>query len=305
MTNTKAIAISYDEVLGAVTGLQTEEKKVTILAVRERLGRGSFTTVKKLLDRWQESQSAPAASLSRVPPQLGSLWDEARKVAQAEFQDDRAALEQFARELEEKFQALEQRAKDAEQLRDLAETRLADLQVALVGSQAQVQDLVAQRDAAQTLTAESLTQAARERQALAEMLSRRLDQLVEAAGAQSQALSHGLGAMHSQAERLETSLQRNSAVLAEAMREVSVGQAEAWPKIEHQLDVVVRQVRRSGGVLHQIIRAPHHGRALDARASSHAGRTLATRVDALERVRRLRRAHPEGPRFDREESNAR
>jgi len=144
-----AALISFDDVQEAATAMKAEGRKITILAVRERLGRGSFTTVKKFLEQWRGSSAdGLAVGNGHVPPQLGSLWEEARKAAHAELAAERAELEQLATDLQGKFEALERRAVQAE-------VRLADRDAEVSRSTRQIehlQDLLASshEDAAAT-----------------------------------------------------------------------------------------------------------------------------------------------------------
>jgi len=144
--------------------LSWAEQKVTTLAIRGQLGRGSFSTVKKSLDRWQEERAGGAGRPSSLPPQLESLWKEAWSAAQSEFVEARQALELHEVELQEKFESLQSRALMAEEKCREVDTRLVDLQAAFLDGQALVQDLVATRSDTSTSRGEVLTDFAALRQ---------------------------------------------------------------------------------------------------------------------------------------------
>jgi len=99
--------ITENEVIAAADALQAAGMKITILAVREKLGRGSFTTVKKFLDRWQSS-AEPQQQQQPVPPQLESLWNEARRAADANLASERESLNELAFELETRLASMQE-----------------------------------------------------------------------------------------------------------------------------------------------------------------------------------------------------
>ena len=148
-TNT-IIPITYDDVASAAQSLVDTGQKATTLAVRECLGRGSFTTVKKFLDRWQESQAEPISQPSPVPPQLESLWKEARRTAELSLATEREALQELSDELEARFTQLQSAAVDSDARRRVAETRLSDKDFEITRLCEVQHDLIVQRDHAQT-----------------------------------------------------------------------------------------------------------------------------------------------------------
>ncbi|MBU0794199.1 MAG: DNA-binding protein [Alphaproteobacteria bacterium] len=138
------IAITYEDVAGAAEALRAADTKVTILAIREKLGRGSFSTVKKHLDRWQSDEQLPTAM--PVPAQLESLWNEARRAAEAGLEQERQELERLAAELDSRLATMEATVLEATHARALAESRLLERNAELDRTLVLVEDLRAQRD---------------------------------------------------------------------------------------------------------------------------------------------------------------
>lgn len=137
--------ITENEVIAAAETLQAAGIKITILAVREKLGRGSFTTVKKFLDRWQSS-TEPEQQQQPVPPQLESLWNEARRAADANLASERESLNDLAFELETRLASMEEAVVKSENARLLADARLADKSAELDRASAALEDHRRQRD---------------------------------------------------------------------------------------------------------------------------------------------------------------
>lgn len=163
MAETPPSPITYDEVATAAQSLFDANEKVTIIAIREKLKRGSFTTVKKFLDRWQLSQGAGPAQPSAIPSQLESLWQEARRAAEENLASERDALNALTAELEARFEQMEAAVSAAENGRHAAEIRLADKDAELARIDALADDLRAQRDRTEALLARALDAAAQER----------------------------------------------------------------------------------------------------------------------------------------------
>ncbi|MGQ0530746.1 MAG: DNA-binding protein [Panacagrimonas sp.] len=143
--------ITLEDVANAAAELRSAGRKITILAIRDKLGRGSFTTVKKHLARLEASDSPPAAS--PVPAQLESLWAEARRAADAELENDRAALRSLSDDLDVRFQTMRVAVAEANAAQSLADTRLADRTKEVERSVAVIADLRAQRDRCEELRA--------------------------------------------------------------------------------------------------------------------------------------------------------
>ena len=135
--------ITFDEVLAVANELRANGAKVSILAVREKLGRGSFSTVKKHLERINQDEKPSAAA---IPAQLESLWNEARRAADEALEKDRDALGVLTAELDARLEGMQATVVEATNARTLAEARLADRSAELERTLAHVEDLRAQRD---------------------------------------------------------------------------------------------------------------------------------------------------------------
>lgn len=145
MAENTIIPISYTEVIAAAESLAAAGDKITVIAIREKLGRGSFTTIKKFLDRSRETNPDQQAHPSLIPPQLESLWLEARKAADEALASERDALNQMASELEQRFEKLQAEAMNAEHNQRAVELRLADKEAELAQTYVQIADLKMQR----------------------------------------------------------------------------------------------------------------------------------------------------------------
>ncbi|MFA5937788.1 MAG: DNA-binding protein [Sinimarinibacterium sp.] len=149
--------ITYQDVAAAAQALANAGEKVTTIAVREQLGRGSFSTIKKHLDRWYAEQAPTGpAPAPPVPPQLESLWSEARREAEERLAAERAALEQLSTQLDERLHAMEVVTEEAQRARANAEARLADKDLELSRLAPLLDDLRVQRDRAQDALAAQL-----------------------------------------------------------------------------------------------------------------------------------------------------
>lgn len=140
--------ITYDDVVSAAQALLNGGEKATTIAVREQLGRGSFTTIKKHLDRWNAEQAPSPAPAPSVPPQLESLWTEARREAEERLAAERAALEQLSAQLDARLHAMEVATAEAQRERASAEARLADKDLELGRLAPLLDDMRVQRDRA-------------------------------------------------------------------------------------------------------------------------------------------------------------
>lgn len=138
------IAITYEDVASVAKALRAADTKVTILAIREKLGRGSFSTVKKHLDRWQSGEQLPTAA--PVPAQLESLWNEARRAAEAGLEHERQALDHLVADLDLGLATMEAAVLKATHAQALAESRLLERSAELDRTLALVEDLRSQRD---------------------------------------------------------------------------------------------------------------------------------------------------------------
>ncbi len=110
--------ITREEVFQAADSLQDQGKKVTVIIVREYLGRGSFSTVTAALDGWRKEQEEKQKENVSVPEPLPevsravqSIWVLTWKEAQRVFDVQRDALkketqEQIAHERQEMMEEI-------------------------------------------------------------------------------------------------------------------------------------------------------------------------------------------------------
>lgn len=126
MPASAAAPLTYDEVIDVAQALASAGRKASSVAVRERLGRGSFSTIRKHLDRWQAEQAPMTSPPSPMPSQLETLWLEARREADRALVADREEVKRLSEQLDERWEGLEAAVRAAEALRDAAEQRLAD-----------------------------------------------------------------------------------------------------------------------------------------------------------------------------------
>ncbi len=246
--------LMFEDVARAAGELTQSGDKVSILKVRERLGRGSFTTVKRFLDKWHSAGTAPAGGSSTVPPQLAGLWSEAVKAAEANLTAEREALDQLAADLQAQFEAFEARALTAEAERTQAEVRLADKDVELLHARTQIEALQATQAQTQAELSTALAQARAERevwglaqerserqlQALVEGVAERMalmttnfDHRVEAiAAAQAQLVDQGqaLVAVHGRIEQKTAALAPVVGKVEEVERLLRQAKREARPR---------------------------------------------------------------------------
>lgn len=142
--------ITFQDVVEAARALRADGAKISTISVREKLGRGSFSTVKKFLDR-QEAEERGTLASPPVPTQLESLWNEARRVAHETLEQERAAVESLTNELDARLALMEEAVQEATSARQLAEARLADRLDELDRTLRLVEELRSQRDRSETL----------------------------------------------------------------------------------------------------------------------------------------------------------
>jgi len=140
-----------EAVAAAAEALQAAGKRVSTIAVQGHLGGGSFTTVQKYLEAWQQTQRDQRAAVVEVPSAvvergmtlLRQVWQAAQAAAGQEITQTReeteAQLVEMRDQLAEALLAVQrQEAENAEQAQALAALEL------------QVATLQAERDEART-----------------------------------------------------------------------------------------------------------------------------------------------------------
>lgn len=160
-----AVGVPEKDVFAAADTVLARGERPTVERVRLELGRGSPARVGSLLDQWWEALARRLRSETRLPelpPEVAnacvSIWQEAtvlaRSVVERSLDEQRQVLtsereqvvELEARARVDQAQARQQ-VSDALAARQMAETRLADMEQLLIQRQAQIDDLIIQRDA--------------------------------------------------------------------------------------------------------------------------------------------------------------
>jgi len=129
--------ITKQAIFAAADELDAEGVRVTLQAVRKKVGGGSFTTISEAVSEWRKSKGAKAAEAAEAPPQPladklaafgAELWAGARDMANERLAAERAALDDDRRTLEvarvEAVQLADGLTAEVEDLRE----RLAALQ---------------------------------------------------------------------------------------------------------------------------------------------------------------------------------
>lgn len=181
----KAIA-TQEAVNAAADAMQLEGLEPSIVTVQERIGGGSYSTVKRYLDTWLKAKAEAAAAAPETPPVLEAkgqemiraLWALAYQETQVETRQvkDKAAAEVAAitGELQEArvvINRLEDTESQQSALIEQQQSRLREIELLLAETQAQarrvtdlekvVTGLRADLDAAREATAQKSVEAAR------------------------------------------------------------------------------------------------------------------------------------------------
>src|SRR3974377_1211627 len=111
--------INQDRIREAIKELEAEKKEVNAIAIRERLGSGSYSTIAAVLATWRREQAAAVRPIVPEMPEalthlLRHLWAEAWKAADSNheperetFQRERAEHEQQRAEKDHEIARLE------------------------------------------------------------------------------------------------------------------------------------------------------------------------------------------------------
>lgn len=160
-----AVGVPENDVFAAADAVLARGERPTVERVRLELGRGSPARVGSLLDQWWETLAARLRGETRLPglpaevaQAFISLWQQATTLAQGVVElsladqrqvmvDEREHL--AASEAKVRLEQAQARRQTAEALaaREVAEIRLADLEQLLTQRQAQIDDLLRQRNA--------------------------------------------------------------------------------------------------------------------------------------------------------------
>jgi len=162
-----------EAVAAAAEALQAAGKRVTTISVQSHLGGGSFTTVQKYLEAWQQTQrdqraavvDVPAAVVERGMTLLRQVWQAAQAEAGEEITQTReeteAQLAEMRDQLAEALLAVQRQ-----------EAENADQAQAIAGQAAWVVTLQAERDEARTEARVNAAQAAAAAERVQELQTR-------------------------------------------------------------------------------------------------------------------------------------
>src|SRR5512135_3019147 len=89
---------NQDKVREAIKVLEAEKKEVNAIAIRERLGSGSYSTITAVLAAWRREQAAAVRPIIPEMPDalthlLRHLWEEAWKAADSVHESEREGRE--------------------------------------------------------------------------------------------------------------------------------------------------------------------------------------------------------------------
>lgn len=102
--------ITKEAVFQAAEALTAAGKVAKVSAVREFLGKGSFTTINEYMREWREQQKGPEAPVREVAPETvvnrlmdfgNNLWAVATELAAESLRSERETLEQMKVQMEE------------------------------------------------------------------------------------------------------------------------------------------------------------------------------------------------------------
>ncbi|AZC51668.1 diguanylate cyclase/phosphodiesterase [Pseudomonas chlororaphis subsp. piscium] len=112
MINTKTNSLTLEEVMRAVADLKKQGLKVTLTAVRNQTGRGSYTTISKFLkdaSSVEEENLSPSERLAQFPDQIRaallSIYKELIEAAKAETTKKRDEIQEFEGRLRARWAA--------------------------------------------------------------------------------------------------------------------------------------------------------------------------------------------------------
>lgn len=135
--------VTRESVFAAADALQAAGEKTTLVAVRKRLGGGSYSTITEHMAEWKKQQTAKAAEGAEPPPQAladklavfgADVWKQALDLANGRLSAERATLDDDRR-------TLESERMEAVALADQKEAEADDLRIRLAESQAEVRAL--------------------------------------------------------------------------------------------------------------------------------------------------------------------
>ena len=141
-------------VFDAADAITTAGHEPTVPEIRDRIGGGSYSTIQKHLDAWRMARAARAsAEIAPVPTQVAEMarqlahevWWRAKAEADAQFADERAAMERVRSEVEAARDDAVHAADELTAQLDQANEKIANIHQALETSQADQQALRAEQ----------------------------------------------------------------------------------------------------------------------------------------------------------------
>ncbi|AJE54195.1 DNA-binding protein [Paenibacillus polymyxa] len=98
--------ITKEQVFEAAEALAAAGKSTKVVNVREKLGRGSYSTITEYMREWRQARKAPATPKKEELPQsvldlAGGLWTAVMGIATESLEGERQVLEQQREEMEE------------------------------------------------------------------------------------------------------------------------------------------------------------------------------------------------------------
>jgi hypothetical protein len=156
----KAI-VTREAVFEAAEALTTAGNDPSILAVQERIGGGSYSTVKRFLDTWKAERKSAAPAIE-VPPDVAargeelvrSLWGAAHGLAEQRIAAVRTEADQQVRQAQAALQAAEVTIARLEAEADQATQQLAEAQQQLVEARTALEEARTAARIAEARTAE-------------------------------------------------------------------------------------------------------------------------------------------------------
>lgn len=244
------MATTKEQVWAAADELATGGRPPTLAAVRERLGKGSYTDISAAMQLWRAQRQASAAPLREPAPAAlterlagfaAELWAEALELANARLQGERESLEQARAETErtrrEAAELADQLAADLDQARAQLAAQAGQL-AAVQADSGKLRGALAtgaEHLAAATHRAETAEAGRAEAQRRADQFGALLDRERDAhalAGAEARRQAERAAAAlaelemsRAEIERLREELRAQGATLAETARRADMAEA--------------------------------------------------------------------------------
>lgn len=128
--------VEFNDVAAAAQKLKDAGKRPTVIAIRDLLGKGSFTTISTYLKQWSEEHSLDEEPVEVVLPEsvmsdaelfLRKIYTVAKTSADEQLEREREQLRQRELEYQEDMQQAVDMANDATERAELLEEQLESL----------------------------------------------------------------------------------------------------------------------------------------------------------------------------------